>query len=99
MLRNQSSRPNSNFWEGGKHLCVEGCKRKVLPDCKFDEQGIVDSDPGLNRSFESTVPQCIACDGLDPQLGGEAEALPAFLGRNHLGAYGHPNVTVRPRTS
>lgn len=37
------------------------------------------------------MPQRLAWDGLNPQLGCEAESLPTFLGRDDLCPYSHPN--------
>ncbi len=91
VLRDEDSRTDSNLWESRKHLRIEGHKREVLPYGKFHKQGVVDRGPGLNRSFKSTVPQCLAWDGLNPQLGCEAESLPTFLGRDDLCPYSHPN--------
>ena len=80
MFRDKHSWTHSNVWKSRKHLRIEGRKWEVLPNGKFNEQRFVDCDTGVNRSFESSVPQCLAWDGFNPQLGGEAESLPASSG-------------------
>jgi hypothetical protein len=91
VLRGENSWSDGNIREGCEDLRIERSKWEVFATGKFDKQGVIHRNTRLNRPFKGAVPQRFARDGLNPELGREAEALSAFIGQKDFASYGHPN--------